>query len=272
MIRILRAGSCAREPLQSQSGFLTHARTRATTQWVNNCVGHYNHKYFILFIWYTVAIGLYNCLTLFLWAYPMREEDQDLLFDEFYLWANVGVSGIFGGLQIFFGVHHINLVRANSTTIELIGTRGRIKSKARQRTWDLGAKANMRQVASASLSSFLNKPSMISAWFCPPCILVPCTLNPKPASFCPPCTLNPKPASFCPPLYTLRSQACTLVSISSIWCPRIPLVDLRAARKSCWQVFGSRRITWALPCVQGCEGDGYSYPKRNGDAGAEAPV
>ena len=91
-----------------------------------------------------------------------------MLFDEFYLWANVGVSGIFGGLQIFFGVHHINLVRANSTTIELIGTRGRIKSKARQRTWDLGAKANMQQVASVSLSPFFDNPSMTCASFCSP--------------------------------------------------------------------------------------------------------
>lgn len=185
-------------------------------------MGHYNHKYFILFIWYTVAIGLYNCFTLFLWAYPMREEDQDMLFDEFYLWANVGVSGIFGGLQIFFGVHHINLVRANNTTIELIGAR-RIKNKARQRMWDLGPRGNLQQVSVAA----------------PPLEILLFLL-----------------------LFLLLLHMHTShVSSISTRCSG-PVNDFGAAHHSFRQVFGPRWVTWALPCVQGCQGDGYSYPKK----------
>lgn len=75
--------------------------------------------------------------------------DAQVVGDMAYVWANVAVSGIFGGLQAFFGVHHINLVRANNTTIELIGTQ-RLK-KSQQQAYDLGTRANMEQVGPGRL-------------------------------------------------------------------------------------------------------------------------
>eukprot|EP00741_Cyanophora_paradoxa_P005432 tig00000882_g5267.t2 len=95
--------------------------------WVCNCVGFYNHKYFVLFILWTEAM----CVTIIVLAFPSFmhaiNHVSDLVF---------GGSGAFSLAFVYclalvfalalggFGGFHIMLILNNNTTIEMYEQRG----------------------------------------------------------------------------------------------------------------------------------------------------
>ncbi|RKP38014.1 DHHC palmitoyltransferase-domain-containing protein [Dimargaris cristalligena] len=86
--------------------------------WINNCVGHGNHKVFILFLfwgclycWFCFAATLPTFIELLLSKAMDRDPDIHLLF----LMLAAGIFGI--SLSVFIGFHTYLLIR-NVTTIE----------------------------------------------------------------------------------------------------------------------------------------------------------
>ena len=120
--------------------------------WVGNTVGFYNHKFFLLFCFYTGLLGSFALLCAvvsLLWR---------TLFD-FRLWATLdvvlGVLGfvgfLFGLTLVSFFVMHVQLIRRNQTTLE---------DMKNDRRWDLGsAKENWRELMGSQVLWFLPLPA-----------------------------------------------------------------------------------------------------------------
>ncbi|KXN73135.1 zf-DHHC-domain-containing protein [Conidiobolus coronatus NRRL 28638] len=110
--------------------------------WLNNCVGHHNYKYFLLFIFYTTLYTLYvfaaSCpgvLNYFFGSGIVTLEEFQLLF-------LLIVSGLFSISLFGFSVIHILLVLKNKSTIEDLEY---IRSK-KFNIFDLGKRRNFREV------------------------------------------------------------------------------------------------------------------------------
>ena len=86
--------------------------------WVNNCVGWGNHKYFILFLWYSSMYTLYCSVTvlkyfIMFWTGDIMQEDKNLNLPILFFTAVIFT----GCLWALFGFH-ITLVVGNRTTLE----------------------------------------------------------------------------------------------------------------------------------------------------------
>ncbi|KAI8928686.1 DHHC palmitoyltransferase-domain-containing protein [Entophlyctis helioformis] len=89
--------------------------------WLNNCVGHGNYKYFLLFVWH----GTVYCGTIFIvslasmWSFPLLDLNMDFVTD-LHAFLVLFMAGIFGlCLAVFTGIH-VYMLLTNMTTIENI--------------------------------------------------------------------------------------------------------------------------------------------------------
>jgi len=103
--------------------------------WLSNCVGFYNYKYFILFLFYGSFFILFQFLTVFI-SFVIDFPFSDRLFDDFIffpdhkkLWIiHIFLSFVLGVSVLIFCVTHIyqNLL-GNATTLELFDKQRRIR-------------------------------------------------------------------------------------------------------------------------------------------------
>lgn len=117
--------------------------------WINNCVGFFNRKFFLLMLFYVI-------LTAILAAFGMVGHVIDMFFvkDEF---VNYWMSDlfIFGGFCLdvaaiivigLFFKFHIELVLKNSTTIENLDKKRTATTKTNNTSYNMGEYYNLLQV------------------------------------------------------------------------------------------------------------------------------
>jgi len=138
--------------------------------WVNNCVGFYNHKYFVLFLLYLwTGCGFVALISLL----PFRSTRQFYTSVEAFrvgiLFSFVLAISIFFALSILLG-WHIYLVLTGQTTIEFYYNRtrarqSRLNGELYQNEYDLGSAKNW--------SIFFGQNSYPFAWLLPSTRRVP---------------------------------------------------------------------------------------------------
>ncbi|XP_019863089.1 PREDICTED: palmitoyltransferase ZDHHC15-like [Amphimedon queenslandica] len=114
--------------------------------WVNNCVGFSNYKYFYLFLFYTVVLSLWFCLSslydiVHLWRKDLKEGLASK-FNVTFCFVILGVFGLSTSCLLFF---HTYLIFTNKTTIESMDAprthRGPVKD-----LYYLGVRRNLRAI------------------------------------------------------------------------------------------------------------------------------
>ncbi len=126
--------------------------------WINNCVGFWNRKYFILLLVYALAITYFVAFTMIYdffqtirWeidAFYLSNTEQDYeklvtyTFIQVFFVINCGI----GFLLTFFTKFHVYLLNSNKTTIENLDKKGR-KFKS---VYDIGSMRNFYQVFGAN--------------------------------------------------------------------------------------------------------------------------
>lgn len=90
--------------------------------WINNCVGFYNRKFFILLLVYVLLSSYQACIALF---FPVKREIEALLqsqhmgdFQDFLLFGAFGLNFLLTVMISLFFKFHFRLILTNSTTIE----------------------------------------------------------------------------------------------------------------------------------------------------------
>eukprot|EP00158_Paraphelidium_tribonemae_P002122 Partr_v1_DN25137_c0_g1_i4_m76565 putative zinc finger len=114
--------------------------------WINNCVGFYNQKFFLLFLLYSALLGFY---VLFSIIGVLLNSDMGVSLLQVVILAMVGA--VFGLSLAGFTIMHVTMVCANKTTIEswerhrYVNT-GNISRRQYVNIFDLGAMDNWTQV------------------------------------------------------------------------------------------------------------------------------
>ncbi|KAI0219137.1 Palmitoyltransferase zdhhc2 [Massospora cicadina] len=86
--------------------------------WVNNCVGFYNQKFFLLFVAYTAILCIFVASSLVPGLVGLFRGDTLFTVDTVQLALLGFISGLFGIMLVFFTGFHIYLLLNNRTTIE----------------------------------------------------------------------------------------------------------------------------------------------------------
>jgi len=103
--------------------------------WLSNCVGFYNYKYFILFLFYGSFYILFQFLTVFI-SFVIDFPFSDRLFDDFIffpdhkkLWViHIFLSFVLGvSVSIFCVTHVYQNLLGNATTLELFDKQRKIR-------------------------------------------------------------------------------------------------------------------------------------------------
>jgi len=82
--------------------------------WVNNCVGFYNYKFFVLFLTWTVILGVFVAACLVDPSFQLsNQKERDVL-----LFVTFIVTGVFGVGLGLFALTHYAYTLMNQTTIE----------------------------------------------------------------------------------------------------------------------------------------------------------
>lgn len=117
--------------------------------WINNCVGFYNQKFFILFVYYAflgcLFVGITGIMALKRALFIIGEEEGKQVVGAAFVVIGYCLVTIFGLALLFFAVFHTMLVLKGRTTIEMHEIRD--PSRARiVRKYDLGWKKNWKKV------------------------------------------------------------------------------------------------------------------------------
>lgn len=138
--------------------------------WLNNCVGFYNYKYFVLFVGWGAVYCAYFCATTVPSIVELFKADLGSGFGsgELQMGLAVLISGIFFlALAMFSGIH-ASLLLSNKTTIESFQDRtllrmdstGPVIAMDRTHPWDLGWRENWKSVMGRNIwRAFLPIPS-----------------------------------------------------------------------------------------------------------------
>ena len=98
--------------------------------WINNCVGFWNRKYFMLllfyvlimtyFVFFSMAYDFYSSIQWQIDTYYLNKmaNQGDKLINSLLIEVAFVMNGLIGVLMTFFIKFHIYLVRSNKTTIE----------------------------------------------------------------------------------------------------------------------------------------------------------
>jgi palmitoyltransferase len=105
--------------------------------WINNCVGFWNRKYFMLLLVYVILTTyfiflstVYDFIMTIKWEvdtyyYSKSDHDQTILMKNMLIQVSFLVNCLIGTLITFFAKFHVWLVRNNKTTIENLEKKGR---------------------------------------------------------------------------------------------------------------------------------------------------
>jgi len=103
--------------------------------WISNCVGFYNYKFFMLFLFYGSLFILFQCITMFITFLVNVRLSSDFVEDLIYIpnskkcWvAHIFMSFVLGAAVLILFISHIvqNLLR-NATTLELFDQQRKIQ-------------------------------------------------------------------------------------------------------------------------------------------------
>eukprot|EP00656_Telonema_subtile_P009360 TRINITY_DN1439_c0_g1_i3.p2 TRINITY_DN1439_c0_g1~~TRINITY_DN1439_c0_g1_i3.p2 ORF type:complete len:175 (-),score=37.17 TRINITY_DN1439_c0_g1_i3:178-702(-) len=114
--------------------------------WINNCVGHYNYKYFYLFIVYSLLTLFWVVATSFLNFLKSVAADDVLTvgsesFMIVFTWMYCMLLSVaLGGFVTF----HTYLLLSNYSTIELVEKKGAQRVNTYIHPWDNGRERNIK--------------------------------------------------------------------------------------------------------------------------------
>ena len=118
--------------------------------WINNCVGFWNRKFFLLLLIYVLLITYINAITLawdfyqavkwgFNYKYVAAKQDKEL-FKNIMVIISYIMNGTVAGLMTAFLRFHIQLASENKTTIENLDKMG----KPFKSIYDVGCSENWK--------------------------------------------------------------------------------------------------------------------------------
>ena len=117
--------------------------------WLNNCIGFFNHKFFVLFIFYKAVLTVFMVVVMtpvFVRNVSTMEEVNVDFREEFRVSLTYLMLCLLAcGLTAFFGFHGY-LVVANYTTIEFLEKRGCTPPPGHVNRYNLGAWRNVTGV------------------------------------------------------------------------------------------------------------------------------
>ena len=126
--------------------------------WINNCIGFWNRKFFILLLVYVLIVTYFVALTMgnawldsIVWMldsyyYSTTHADRALLVKNLVIQVAYMLNGVAAVLMTMFLKFHINLALACKTTIENLEN----KNKPYTSEYDVGAMRNWTQIFGAN--------------------------------------------------------------------------------------------------------------------------
>ncbi|CAL1374225.1 unnamed protein product [Linum trigynum] len=130
--------------------------------WINNCVGYWNYKAFIVLVFYATAASIYSTVVMMISSIHKDWDFAEVLpFKIFYILSGAMMAGLSITLGTLLG-WHIYLITRNMTTIEYHeGTRAAWLAKKSGQIY----RHPFNITVYANISSVLG-PNMLK-WFCP---------------------------------------------------------------------------------------------------------
>ena len=119
--------------------------------WLNNCVGFFNRKYFVLLLfytWVTLLVGILACIPAVVEMGTSLYHTGKIgapyqMYEAICMVVALIMMGVLFGIMTAFLNFHIDLVNRNSTTIENLEEK---KSGPSQVSYDIGKEFNWMQV------------------------------------------------------------------------------------------------------------------------------